>query len=204
MSSHSYEVVSSQRRFDGPVISVRSDTVRMPGGGTAVRDVVEHPGAVGVVALDDDEQVLMIRQYRHPVGDYLWELPAGLLDTPAESALVTARRELAEEVGITASDWAVLVDAHASAGMTDEAFRVYLARGLSAKTADFTPGEHEESDLTEEWVPLERAVARVLAGEITNGLAIVGVLACAAARASSYDGLRAADAPWPTRPDHGG
>jgi 8-oxo-dGTP pyrophosphatase MutT (NUDIX family) len=199
MSAHHYEVVSTQRRYDGPVISLRSDTVRMPGGVTAVRDVVEHPGAVGVVALDDDERVLMIRQYRHPVGDYLWELPAGLLDTPGEPPAQTARRELAEEAGVTARDWWVLVDCYSSSGMSDEAFRVYLARQISAKADDFVPGEHEEADLVEEWVPLDVAVARVLAGEITNALAAVGILACAGARVASYAGLRPADAPWPAR-----
>jgi 8-oxo-dGTP pyrophosphatase MutT (NUDIX family) len=201
--SHNYEVVSTERRYDGPVISLRSDVVRMPGGGTAVRDVVEHPGAVGVVALDDDERVLMIRQYRHPVGDYLWELPAGLLDTPGEPPAQTAVRELAEETGVTARDWCVLVDCFSSSGMTDEAFRVYLATGISAKADDFVAGEHEEADLVEERVPLDAAVARVLDGEITNALAVVGILACAAARGSSYAGLRSVDAPWPARSDHG-
>jgi 8-oxo-dGTP pyrophosphatase MutT (NUDIX family) len=203
MSGHQYEVVSTQRRYDGPVISVRSDVVRMPGGGTAVRDVVEHPGAVGVVALDDAQRVLMIRQYRHPVGDYLWELPAGLLDTPGELPAQTAQRELAEETGVTARDWSVLVDCFSSSGMTDEAFRVFLARDISAKAADFAAGEHEEADLVEEWVPLDAAVARVLAGEITNALAVVGILACTAARASSYTWLLPVDAPWRARPDHG-
>lgn len=197
----SYGVVSSSVRYAGPVISLRSDGVRMPGGRVAVRDVVVHPGAVGVVVLDEDERVLMIRQYRHAVRSYLWELPAGLLDEAGESAADAAARELAEEVGITAQQWAVLVDAYSSAGMTDEAYRVYLARGLSPKQPDFVAGPDEESDLQEEWVALPDAVARVLAGGITNGLAAVGILAAAAARQTGYAGLRQVWAPWPARPD---
>jgi ADP-ribose pyrophosphatase len=196
---HSYDVVGSELRYTGPVFTVRSDTVVMPGGSTAVRDVVQHPGAVGVVALDEADRVLMIRQYRHAVGGYLWELPAGLLDEDGESSLDAARRELAEEVGISAERWSVLVDVHGSAGMTDEAYRVYLARGLSAKVDDFTPGADEESDLVEEWVALDDAVSRVLAGDITNGLAVSGILAAALAHGSSYTALRPADAPWPAR-----
>jgi ADP-ribose pyrophosphatase len=199
VTGHSYDVVGSELRFTGPVISVRSDTVVMPGGGTSVRDVITHPGAVAVLAMDDAGRVMLIRQYRHPVGDYLWELPAGLLDDDAESSLDAARRELLEEVGVAAGDWRVLVDVHTTPGSTDEAVRIYLARGLSDKVADFTPGEHEESDLTEEWVDLDEALARVLAGDITNGLTVAGVLAAAHARGSSYRGLRPADAPWPAR-----
>ena len=202
MSDHAYDVLSSTPRFAGRVISVRSDEVRMPDGHVVTRDVVEHPGAVGVVALDDQDRVLMIRQYRPAIGAYLWELPAGLLDEVGESAADAAARELVEEVGIGARTWAVLVDAYTSSGMTDEAYRIFLARDLSAKASDFVAGPDEESDLQEEWVPLDYAVARVLAGEITNGLAAMGILATALARAASYTGVRSVDAPWSARPQH--
>jgi ADP-ribose pyrophosphatase len=202
MTSRPYEVLKSQRRFDGRVISVRSDTVRMPGGAIAVRDVVEHPGAVGVLVLDDDDRILMIRQYRHPVGGYLWELPAGILDEPGESALLAAQRELLEEVGVRAARWDVLVDVHSSAGMTDEAFRVYLARNPSEKAADFVPGEHEEADMQERWVSLDDAVSQVLAGEITNGMAVASILAADRVRRDGYASLRPPDSSWRARPQH--
>lgn len=201
MTDSSYAVVSSDVRFSGRVITVRSDVVQMPDGREVVRDVVVHPGAVGVVVLDNDGRVLMIRQYRHAVRSYLWELPAGLLDEADESAADAAARELAEEVGITARDWSVLVDVFSSSGMSNEAYRVYLARDLSAKAIDFRPGPDEESDLREEWVPLGDAVSRILAGEITNGLAAIGILATAAARPGGYAGLRPVGSPWPARPD---
>jgi len=202
VSDNAYDVLSTTVHFSGRVISVRSDQVRMPDGKVATRDIVEHPGAVGVVALDDDDRVLMIRQYRPAVAAYLWELPAGLLDEVGESAADAAARELAEEVGIGARTWAVLVDAYTSSGMTDEAYRVYLARDLSAKAIDFVAGPDEESDMQEEWVPLDDAVARVLAGEITNGLAAMGILATAVARAAGYADLRGVDSPWSARPLH--
>lgn len=202
MTDNAYDVVASTVRFTGPVISLRSDEVRMPDGRVATRDVVEHPGAVGILALDGDDRVLMIRQYRPAVGAYLWELPAGLLDEAGESAADAAARELTEEVGITADTWAVLIDALASPGASDEAYRIYLARGLSAKATDFVAGPDEESDLQEGWVPLGQAVADVLAGAITNGLAVMGILAAAAARHDNFAGLRRVDAPWPARPGH--
>ena len=173
----------------------------MAAGRIVVRDVVEHPGAVGIVALDDSERVLMIRQYRHAVRQYLWEIPAGLLDEAGESAAAAAARELAEEVGVVAQRWSVLADIYSSAGMTDEAYRVYLARGLGAKSAEFVPGKDEEADMREEWVPLAAAVARVLTGDITNGLAAIGILATDAARRTGYAELRPVGAGWPARPD---
>ncbi|MEP7053829.1 MAG: NUDIX hydrolase [Actinomycetota bacterium] len=197
-----YDVVSSTTHYAGRVITLRCDEVRMPDGRIVVRELIEHPGAVGVVALDDNERVLMIRQYRPAVRTYLWELPAGLLDEPGESAIDAAARELAEEVGISALRWEVLVDVRSSPGMTDEAYRVYLARGLSAKPHDFTAGPDEEADMQEQWVPLSAAVDRVLAGEITNGLAVAGILAADLARQRGYAGLRATSADWPARPNH--
>ena len=177
---HRYDVISSTARFAGRVISVRTDVVRMPGGDTAERDVVEHPGAVGVVALDDDRRVLLIRQYRHPVGRALWELPAGLRDVAGEPDLETARRELLEEAGLRAGRWEPLVAALASPGMTDEQYVVFLARDLTEVPAAERPElEHEELDLETAWVPLADACDRVLAGDIENALCIIGVLAAA-------------------------
>ena len=194
---HDHVVESSSTVYEGRVIRVRKDVVTMPGDTTSQRDVVEHPGAVGVVALDDDERVLLVTQYRHPVRRRMDELPAGLLDKPGEPALEAAQRELAEEAGLAAERWDVLVDTLTSAGMTDEAIRVFLARGL--RVVDRDVQEHEEIDMTTSWVPLEEAVRRVLAGELENGMAAVGLLAADRARRDGFTGLRPADAPWPSQ-----
>jgi ADP-ribose pyrophosphatase len=140
--------------------------------------------------------VVLVTQYRHPVGRRLEELPAGLLDVDGESALEAAKRELFEEAALRAEDWRVLLDLYTSPGMTDEAIRIYLARGLSATTAHFA-AEHEELELTVTRVPLASAVRRALAGQITNAAAVAGILAAAVAIA---DELRPAEAPWPARP----
>ena len=194
---HDHQVVSTETVYDGRIISVRRDEVSMPGDTTSVRDVVEHPGAVGVVALDDQGRVLLVNQYRHPVRRRLDELPAGLLDVAGEPALETAQRELAEEAGHAADTWHVLVDTLTSSGMTDEAIRVYLARDLREVERDVQ--EHEELDLTTQWVPLAEAADRVMAGEIENGMAAVGLLAADRAARNGFTGLRPADAPWRSR-----
>lgn len=198
-SPHAYDVVRSETVYAGRIISVRTDVVRMPGDTTSSRDVVEHPGAVGVVALDEDGRVLLVNQYRHPVRRRLDELPAGLLDVEGEPALETAKRELAEEAGYAADTWHVLVDTLTSSGMTDEAIRVFLARDL--RVVDRDVQEHEEADMTTAWVPLDEAVQRVLAGELQNGMAIHGLLAADRAARTGFADLRAPDAPWPARKD---
>jgi len=199
---HHFEVLSSEHRFSGSVIGVRTDAVRMPDGSVANRDVVVHPGAVAILALDADDSVVMVRQYRHPVGHELLELPAGLLDVQGEPALTGARRELYEEAALAAADWAVLLDIYNSSGMSDEAIRVYLARGLTEIVEEdrFAP-KHEEISMTVERYPLEVLVRMSLAGELVNGTAVCGVLAAWAARADGWSGLRPADAHWPARPD---
>lgn len=189
------ELLGSTERFRGRVIAVRTDTARLPSGDVVERDVVAHPGAVGVVALDDRQGVLLVEQWRQPVRQRLWELPAGLLDVPGEPAHVAAARELREEAGLAAGRWHVLVDTLSSPGMTDEATRVFLARDLSA--VERPRGEAEEADIRTRWVPLGEAVAEVLAGHIRNAMACVGLLA---AQRVGDGPLRPADAPWPDRP----
>lgn len=192
-----WQVVSSARHFHGKVIDVRTDQVLMPDGNTAEREVIEHPGAVAIVALDGQDQVLMIRQYRHPVGWLLWELPAGLCDEPGEPAHVTAERELLEETGYRAADWRLLADYFSSPGVTDERIRIFLARDLAEvphAERDFVP-EHEEAYLRLAWVPLDRAVELILSGDMRNGVAEVGILSAYAARRDGFAGLRPADAP---------
>ena len=173
-----YEVVKSEQRFAGHIIGLRTDTVRMPDGSTGDRDVVVHPGAVGAVAVDDELRVLLIRQYRHPVGDYLWEVPAGIRDVDGEDPATTAKRELHEETGWEARDWSHLATVHSTPGGSTERYEIYLARGLT-EAADRPDLHGEEQDLELRWLPLAEACAWVLDGRITNGMCAVGVLAAA-------------------------
>jgi 8-oxo-dGDP phosphatase len=198
-----FGVESSRQVYRGRIMALRVDDVRMPDGDLAVREVVEHLGAVAVVALDEAGRVTLIRQYRHAVGRYLLELPAGLLDVPGEAAADTARRELFEEASLRAATWHTLVDLRPSPGLSDEVVRIYLARDLTdVPTADRHVGRHEEVDLGAHRVPLDEAVAAALAGRIENGVAVAGLLATAHARDAGWAPLRPAEAPWPARPDH--
>lgn len=180
----------------GRVIDVRTDQVPTDDG-VATRDVVVHPGAVGIIALDAGDRVALLQQYRHPVGRMLWEPPAGLLDVTDEPPLRAAQRELYEEAHLEAGRWHVLVDVFTSPGMTDEAARVYLARDVRESARERHQGEFEERELPLRWVPLDEAVTAVLDGRVHNALAANGVLAAAAARAAGWSTLRPADAPWP-------
>jgi ADP-ribose pyrophosphatase len=188
-----HQVTATHPRFKGPIFEVISDEVTMPGGGTAMRDRIEHVGAVGVVALDDEGKVVLVRQYRHPVGRRLWELPAGLRDVSGEDMAVSAARELAEEADLTAGRLDLLVDVHTSPGFSDEVIRLFLARDLAeVPAAERHVREHEEADMEVARVDLDEAVAMVFRGEITNGPAVVGVLAAARARDSGFAPLRPA------------
>jgi ADP-ribose pyrophosphatase len=192
-----WPVASSQELLRSRLVTVRSDKVRTPDGQWAERDVVRHPGAVAVLPLDADHRVLMIRQYRHPVGHLLWEIPAGLRDVAGEDPLRTVQRELLEEAGYRARDWRVLADYYSSPGFSTERLRVYLARDLERvpeAERDFVPVA-EEAHLLTAWLPLEEGVRKVLAGELHNGVAALAILAGYAARSEGFDRLRPADAP---------
>lgn len=181
-----FRVLASRPVYDGRIISLRLDTVTMPGGGDSVRDVVHHPGAVAVVAVDGDDRVLLVRQYRHPVGRHLWELPAGLRDADGEAPLETAKRELAEEALLAAGQWSLLTTIYSSPGFCDEQVLIYLAEQLSDVTRpEGFVVEHEEADMTLERVPLHDAVQRIFDGDIRNASAVAGILAAAQRRASA-------------------
>ncbi len=195
---HEFVVRDSRSVYDGAILSLRVDDVEMPGGRVARREVVEHFGAVAVVARDDEGRIAMVRQYRHPIGRRLLELPAGLLDAgPGETPLLAAHRELAEETDLAADRWHVLVDVALSPGFTDEALRIYLAEGLHVLEA--AERHDEEADLTVEWLAVDDAVSRVLAGEIVNATAVAGVLAVALADDRRIP-LRDVTAPWADEP----
>ena len=173
------ELVSSDLVYDGMVWDVRSDTVRYgDGDGEIVRQYIDHPGASAIVAVDEDDRVLLIQQYRHPIRHRDWEIPAGLLDIAGESPLETARRELAEEADLVAADWEPLVSVFPTPGGSDEVVHVFLARGLTA-VGHAHAREAEEADIRIEWVPLTDAVTGVLEGRLRNGILATSVLAAA-------------------------
>jgi ADP-ribose pyrophosphatase len=183
---HEYEVLARETVYEGRVISLERDTVAMPGGGESVREIVRHPGAVAVVAVDDQDRVVLVRQYRHPLGEHLWELPAGLRDADGEPPLETAKRELAEEALLSAARWSLLTTSYSTPGFCDEKVLVYLAEELSdVERPEGFVVEHEELDMTVERVPLDDAVQWVFAGEVRNSSAIIGLLAAAQGRASA-------------------
>ena len=198
MSGHSFPVRGSTEIYRGRVMAVRADEVEMPGGRVATREILEHPGAVAIAALDADDRLAVIHQYRHAVRRRLSELPAGLLDVPGEDPAVTAARELAEEAGLAAKEWSVLLDLVPSPGFSDESVRVYLARGLGEVDRPEL-GDDEESELELGWLPLADAVRAVLAGEIVNAVSAAAVLAVHAVLAGVAR-PRPVDAPWPDRP----
>jgi len=200
VAPHEYEVIASRCVFEGRVAVMRSDQVAMPGGVSSQRDVVELPGGVGIVALDENDRVLLVRQYRHPVRRRLWEIPAGLLDSPRETAANAAERELFEEGNVRAAEWFTLVDMLTSPGMSDETVRVFLARDLAEVPAsERHVGVHEEVEMEMMWVHLDSAVDRCLTGELENGITIVGLLAARLALTQGLAGLRDASSPWCAR-----
>lgn len=193
-------ILDRETVFEGRIWDVRRDAFAYGDDATRIeREYVDHPGAVAVLVLDDEERVLLIKQYRHPVRAREWEIPAGLLDVRHEPALKAAQRELAEEADLVASDWAVLADYFTTPGGSSEAIRIFLARGVAEADAPFDR-EHEEADMEVRWVPLDDCVDAVLARRIGNPSLVTGVLAAAAARTRGWRSLSPANAPWPAHP----
>jgi ADP-ribose pyrophosphatase len=172
-----YRVLRTIERFRNRVFTLITDVVGMPDGTEAERDYLHHVGAVGVVALDDEGRVVLVRQYRHALRDELWELPAGLIDVEGEPLVAAAARELAEEADLRAARWDLLADVHTSPGCSDERIRLFLAQDLTPVPE---PERHrrtfEEAGMTVHRVPLDEAVAMARRGEITNAACLIGVL----------------------------
>jgi NTP pyrophosphohydrolases including oxidative damage repair enzymes len=140
------------------------------------RDYVDHTGAVAIVALTEDDEVMMIRQYRHSIRSLNWEIPAGLLDIPGEDPLVCGKRELAEEADLEAAQWEFLTTLNTTPGGSNEFIHIYLATGLAALTHDYVR-TGEEADLEKRFVPLKDAVGAAVTGKIRNQIAVTALLA---------------------------
>lgn len=192
------EVVSSETAFEGKILNVRRDVFRY-NGEEITREYVDHTGAVGILAMDDDGRVLLIRQYRHPVRHRDWEIPAGLLDQDGEDPLTAAKRELGEEADLEADEWNVLTDVFTSPGGNDESIRIYLARGVRPTGSAFDR-EAEEADIELRWTPLDEAVEAVMQRRVHNAPLIIALLAARTAREQGWSMLGAANEPWPSHP----
>lgn len=194
-------VTRSDVVYRGHLWDVVSEDVDLGDAGTVTREFVRHPGAVSVVALDEQEHVLLLQQYRHPVRAFEWEVPAGLLDVVGEDPWAAAARELYEEADLLAGRWHVLADYYSSPGGLDEALRIYLARDLRpVPEGERHSRDGEELGMPVRWVPLEEAVEAVLTGRLHNPSAVVGVLAAHATRQRGWATLRPHDAAWPEHP----
>jgi ADP-ribose pyrophosphatase len=175
--SASLAISKSEVVFSGKIWDIKSESFDY-NGATLVREFVAHPGAVAVIALNEANQVLLINQYRHPVREYLWEIPAGLLDMPGESKVEAAKRELLEETGYIAEYWSELIEFHTTPGGNNETIAIFLARKLRHQGHDLEL-EGEETDMQVAWVPLAEALASVLASEMRSPSAAVGIMAAA-------------------------
>jgi 8-oxo-dGTP pyrophosphatase MutT (NUDIX family) len=191
------DVVRSTQRFHGRVWDIRTDVVDLGDGQQVERDLVVHPGAVAIIAVDDHQQVLLVRQYRHPVSALLWEPPAGLLDIAGEDPLAAAQRELFEEAGYRAARWSVLLDVFMSPGGSSESVRLFLARELTPVTeAERFVGEAEERGMITRWVPLAQVRAGLYAGELHSPLCVMGILAVTRVLVDEDAVTRPVESPW--------
>lgn len=191
-------ILSSEKVFDGAIWDIRAETFEY-NGSTLRREYMDHTGAVAVLALNDADEVALIKQYRHPVRSREWEIPAGLLDVDGESGLIAAQRELAEEADLQAGRWDLLSEYFSSPGGSNEPLRIYLARELSAVETDFVR-EGEEADMELRWVPLDEIVDAVLARRVQNPSLTIGALAAFTARSRGWAGLGDANEPWTRHP----
>jgi ADP-ribose pyrophosphatase len=192
------EVISTETVYSGNVWDIRKDRFRL-GDHEITREYMAHTGAVAVLALDERDRVLLIKQYRHPIRMREWELPAGLLDVAGESPLLAAQRELAEEADLVAETWDLLSEFTTTAGGSNEAIRVFLARGVSAAPEVYARTE-EEAEIELRWVPLDDVVEGILSRDLQNSILAIGALSAQAARAGGWATLAPAESPWPRHP----
>ena len=183
-----HPLVSHDRVFTGRVFNMVSDRVDL-GPVTVVREYLDHPGAVVVIAMDDDERILLLSQYRHPVRKVLWEPVAGLLDVDGESEHEAAVRELAEEADLVAASWWRLANIYSTPGGSSEHMAIFLARDLTPTGEAFARTD-EEATMVPAWIHLDDAVDGVLAGRLRSPSTAVGVLAAAAAKARGWTSLQ--------------
>lgn len=168
-------VLSREPVYDGAIWDVVRETFDY-NGTVLSRDYVDHTGAVGVVALNEADEVMMIRQYRHAIRTTNWEIPAGLLDVPGEDPVDCAKRELAEEADLEADSWEFLMTLNTTPGGSNELIHIYLATGLRPLAHDYVR-EGEEADLEKRFVPLADVVSGILRGTIRNQIAVTALLA---------------------------
>jgi len=199
-------VLHSRRSFTGKVWDVTTDLVELGEGTVVTRDYMHHPGAVAIFALNDNGQVYLVRQYRHPVRTETWEPPAGLLDVRGEDPLEAAKRELHEEADLTAATWDVLIDFFSSPGGSSEGIRIYLARDLAPVPEDERHDRtDEERDMIGSWVDVPSILAAIERGAVAGPTLLLGAFALDAAMKADFATLRPADAPWrrpPARGEH--
>jgi ADP-ribose pyrophosphatase len=190
-------VTSTSTVFEGRVWNVASDDIDLGEAGHVTRDYVVHPGAVAIIALNEEGEIYLVHQYRHPVRSELWEPPAGLLDVPGEPLQAAAARELYEEADLRAATWHTLADFYTSPGGSSEAIRIFLARDISVvPVPERHVREDEEADMSGRWVALDEVLAAIARGDVAGPPLLVGAFALDAARRSEWTKLRSADAPW--------
>ncbi|WP_122820962.1 NUDIX domain-containing protein [Varibaculum vaginae] len=210
---YSFPVEDHQLIYQGKVFDFVTDSVRLHRDEEVVqRDYLSHPGAVAIAAVRpvagadsssreiSDWEILLVRQYRHPVRAFLWEIPAGLLDHQGEDRLGAAKRELWEEANLTAENWKVLVDFFTSPGSSSEHLRVYLARKVSSASGKCFEASEEERDMITAWFSLEQARDALLAGKIHNPSAMAAILSVIESLRKGWRGLRDVDVPFAPDP----
>jgi len=193
-----FPLIKSDTVFSGRIWEVREEVFQF-GEQELTRDFIVHPGAVGVIALNDLGQMLLVQQYRRALGQMMWEPPAGLLDVEGEDPLEAAKRELQEETGYVASDWRVLFDFAPSSGGSSELVRCYLATGLELHEAGRPEATGEEADMKVQWTPVGEVMEAIHTGAISNSLLITGTFALLAAMADPDSIVRDGNAPWVAR-----